>query len=117
MKTGCEESRAGKSKSGMRTGKELILATKPYAHDSSVRSWAHLLSTALLLASALAGTLSNLNLSGRIGCSLLSGLLYLRFFVIYHDQQHQAILAHSRLAEWVMRLFGLLILSPSSVWK
>ena len=101
----------------MTPGKELILATKPYARDSSVRSWAHLLSTALLLASALAGTLLKLNLSGRIGCSLLAGLLYLRFFVIYHDQQHQAILPHSRLAEALMRFFGLLILSPSSVWK
>jgi acyl-lipid omega-6 desaturase (Delta-12 desaturase) len=101
----------------MRTGKELILATKPYAHDSSAKSWAHLLSTALLLASALAGTLWNLPLAGRIGCSLLAGLLYLRFFVIYHDQQHEAILSNSRLAEGLMRLFGLLILSPSSVWR
>jgi acyl-lipid omega-6 desaturase (Delta-12 desaturase) len=101
----------------MRTGKELILATKPYAHDSSVRSWGHLLSTALLLASALAGSLWNLPLAGRSGCSLLAGLLYLRFFVIYHDQQHQAILAHSRLAEVLMRVFGILILSPSSVWR
>ena len=101
----------------MRTGKELILATKPYAHDSSARSWAHLLSTALLLAGALAGTLWNFNLAGRIGCSVLAGLLYLRFFVIYHDQQHQAILPHSRLAEGLMRLYGLLILSPSSVWR
>lgn len=101
----------------MRTGKELILATKPYAHDSSARSWAHLLSTAFFLASALAGTLANLPLAGRIACSLLAGLLYLRFFVIYHDQQHQAILPHSRLAEGMMRLFGLLILSPTSVWS
>jgi len=101
----------------MRTGKDLILATKPYAHDSSVRSWAHLLSTALLLAGALAGTLWNLHLAGRIGCSLLAGLLYLRFFVIYHDQQHQAILPHSPVAERLMWLFGLLILSPTSVWR
>jgi omega-6 fatty acid desaturase (delta-12 desaturase) len=101
----------------MRTGKELILATKPYANDSSARSWAHLLSTALLLAGALAGTLWNFNLAGRIGCSVLAGLLYLRFFVIYHDQQHQAILPHSRLAEGLMRLFGVLILSPTSVWS
>jgi omega-6 fatty acid desaturase (delta-12 desaturase) len=38
-------------------------------------------------------------------------------FVIYHDQQHQAILPHSRLAEGLMKLFGILILSPSSVWR
>lgn len=101
----------------MRTGKELILATKPYAKDSTARSWAYLLSTAFLLAGALAGTLWNFHFAGRILCSLLAGLLYLRFFVIYHDQQHDAILPHSRLADGLMRVFGILILSPSSVWK
>ncbi len=93
------------------------MATKPYAVDSSARSWGHILSTAILLAAAVAGTLWNFHLAGKIVCSLLAGLLYLRFFVIYHDQQHQAILPHSRLAEGLMRFFGILILSPSSVWK
>jgi omega-6 fatty acid desaturase (delta-12 desaturase) len=101
----------------MRTGKEIILATKPYAVDSSARSWACILSTALLLAGALVGTLWNFHLVGKLVCSLLAGLFYLRFFVLYHDQQHQAILPHSRLAEGLMRLFGILILSPSSVWR
>jgi|SRR6267154_132245 len=101
----------------MRTGKEIILATKPYAVDSSARSWAYLLSTACLLAGALSGTLWSVALAGKLACSFLAGLLYLRFFVIYHDQQHEAILPHSRLAEGLMRLFGILILSPSSVWR
>src|SRR5882724_1559472 len=101
----------------MRTGKEIILATKPFAVDSSARSWAYLISTACLLSAALAGTLWNFHLTAKMVCSLLAGLLYLRFFVIYHDQQHQAILPHSRLAEGLMRLFGILILSPSSVWR
>ncbi len=102
---------------GMRTGKELILATKPYAADSTAKSWAYAISTACLLAGALAGTLWNFHLAGKFACSFLAGLLYLRFFVIYHDQQHQAILPHSRLAELLMRLYGILILSPSSVWR
>jgi omega-6 fatty acid desaturase (delta-12 desaturase) len=101
----------------MRTGKEIILATKPYAVDHSLRSWAYLLSTAFLLVAALAGTLWNFDFAGKLVCSLVAGLLYLRFFVIYHDQQHQAILPHSRLAEALMRVFGILILSPSSVWR
>jgi omega-6 fatty acid desaturase (delta-12 desaturase) len=101
----------------MRTGKELILATKPYASDSTARSWWCVLSTAFLLAVCLAGTLWNFNLIGKIICSVFSGLLILRFFVIYHDQQHQAILPHSRLAEGLMRIFGILALSPSSIWR
>src|SRR5262249_20242185 len=101
----------------VRTGKEIILATKPYAIDSSARSWMYVFSTALLLAGAIAGTLWNFHFAGKIACSILAGLLYLRFFVIYHDQQHHAILPHSRLAEYLMGLYGILILSPSSVWK
>lgn len=101
----------------VRTGKELILATKPYASDSSARSWWYLLSTAVLLAICLAGTLWNFDLGGKIACSVLAGLLILRCFVIYHDQQHQAILPHSRLAAGLMRVFGILVLSPSSIWQ
>ncbi len=105
------------SDSTIRSGKEVILATKPYAVDSTARSWLYLLSTATLLAAALAGTLWNFYPAGKVVCSFLAGLLYLRFFVIYHDQQHEAILPHSRLAEVMMRAFGILILSPSSVWR
>src|SRR6185369_16604116 len=101
----------------MRSGKEIILATKVYAKDFPGRSWAYLLSTAALLFIALGGTLWNFHWAAKLGCSILAGLLYLRFFVIYHDQQHEAILPHSRLAGALMWFFGIVILSPSSVWK
>ncbi len=101
----------------MRTGKELILATKPFAADSTLRSWWYVLSTALLLAGSLAGTLWNFHLAGKIICSVMAGLLILRLFVIYHDQQHHAILPKSRVAEGLMRIFGILALSPSSIWR
>ncbi len=103
----------------MRTGKELVSATKPYAVDSPLRSWWYVLSTAFLLAVAVAGTLpySHSHLIIRLSCSLLSGLLILRLFVIYHDQQHHAILSHSRIAEGFMRVFGIFTLSPSSIWR
>lgn len=106
----------------MRTGKELILATKPFAKDSTAKSWWSVLSTGALLAAFVVGTLPRvagveLHLPGRVVCSIFTGLLILRFFVIYHDQQHHAILPHSRLAEWMMRIFGILSLSPSSIWR
>lgn len=101
----------------MRTGPELIKATKAFAVDSTVRSWWCVLSTAVLLVLALAGTIWNVHLAGKLVCSVLAGMLMLRFFVIYHDQQHHAILPHSRLAEVLMRFFGILVLSPSSVWR
>jgi omega-6 fatty acid desaturase (delta-12 desaturase) len=50
-------------------------------------------------------------------CSFISGLLLLRLFVIYHEQQHHAILPRSRIAEGFMRAFGIFALSASSVWR
>jgi acyl-lipid omega-6 desaturase (Delta-12 desaturase) len=70
----------------------------------------------LLLLAAIAGTHWNFSTIGKIACSVLAGLLTLRLFVIYHDQQHQAILPKSGLAEALMRVFGILALSPSSIW-
>jgi len=101
----------------MRTGPELIVATKPFAVDLTARSWWAVLSTGLLLVASTLGTLWLFHLPGKIICSVLTGLLMLRFFVLYHDQQHHAILPKSKFAEWMMRVFGIISLSPSSVWR
>ncbi|WP_414664274.1 fatty acid desaturase family protein [Horticoccus sp. 23ND18S-11] len=100
-----------------KAGTDLILATKPFAKDDPWRSWWAILSTGFLLIGALAGTLWLVDLPARLVCSVLAGLLLTRSFVIYHDQQHHAILPRSRLAEGLMQVFGLLALSPSSVWR
>lgn len=100
-----------------RSGVELIAATKTYAREHSLESWWHVLSTGLLLLLALGGTLTIQPALGRGICSVLAGLLILRFFVIYHDQQHHAILGKSKAAEWLMRAFGIYALSASSVWR
>lgn len=101
----------------IRAGPELILATKPFAKDSTARSWWHILSTGFLLLAALTGAIVNFHPAAQIACSILTGLLILRFFVIYHDQQHHAILPKSRAAELIMRLFGIYSLSASSIWR
>ena len=62
----------------MRTGPELFFATKHYARDSSAKSWWHIVSTAILLGAALAGTLWNFHIVAKIFCSILAGLLILR---------------------------------------
>jgi len=100
-----------------RTGKDLILATRDFASENNLRSWWSILSTLFLLVLALAGTVWNFNIVLRLVCSVLSGMLILRFFVIYHDQQHSSILPNSKLASSLMKVFGVLVLSPSSIWK
>lgn len=101
----------------MRTGKELIMATKPYAREIRSRSWFHTFSTLVILALALAGTYFIPNIYGRITCSIFAGFVMVRMFVIYHDHQHHAILDKSPLARFIFTLYGIFILAPSSIWK
>jgi acyl-lipid omega-6 desaturase (Delta-12 desaturase) len=96
---------------------ELKFATRRFAKDQAGKSWWCVLSSSFLLIAALAGTAWNLPIAARVACSVLSGFLLMRLFVIYHDQQHDAILSRSRLAGGFMRVFGVLALTPSSVWR
>jgi len=101
----------------MNTVQTLHARTKAYAKDNSLKSWWHIASATFLLSAATAGTLPWLPLGWRIACSVLSGLLMVRLFVIYHDQQHRAILPKSRLADFFMRLYGIWVLCPSTIWR
>ena len=91
--------------------------TKPYARDSYWKSWWYILSTIFLLGLAAAGTLPLLPLILRMAFSVLTGLLLVRLFVIYHDHQHRAILPKSRLAAIFMRFLGICIICPNAVWR
>lgn len=106
-----------KTNSIMRTGRELILATKPYTKEDRTKSWMLLVSTLLLLATALAGAFFIPYVIPRLVCSLLAGLLMVRMFIIFHDFQHHAILHRSVLADVIMTTYGWYVLVPSSIWK
>lgn len=101
----------------MSASKELLIATRPFAEESRLRSWWHVLSTIAVLAGLVAIVLSELPWFVRLPFSILSGLTLIRFFILYHDHQHHAILYKSRIANLIMTGFGLLFLNPSSVWK
>ncbi|TAH27725.1 MAG: fatty acid desaturase [Cytophagales bacterium] len=101
----------------MRSGKELILATKTYTNENRYKSWYYTFSTLLFLIISLCLTYWNLNNVLKAFFSLLSGLLLIRMFVIYHDHQHHAILYQSKLANVLMKIFSIYILAPTSVWK
>lgn len=102
----------------MRTGKELILATKPYAHENRAKSWYVLLSTLTLFLLAAAGTIiCRQYISIRLSCSIIMSLLMMRMFIIYHDFEHHAILQKSKIAKLIMSAYGLFMLTPASIWK
>ncbi|MBT33198.1 MAG: fatty acid desaturase [Thalassobius sp.] len=101
----------------LRTGKDLILASKEYACEIPKRSWYCTLSTLLFLMLSFAATFINFHWTLTLGFSLLSALLIVRFFVIFHDYQHGAILRKSKLAKIIMTIFGIFVMSPASIWK
>ena len=98
-------------------GKNLILATKPFAKEIRTRSWFHTLSTLSLLILALGSTLIIPAIALKLVCSIMAGLLLIRMFIIYHDHQHHTILTKSTIAEVIMTIFGMYMLSPTSIWK
>ena len=101
----------------MLLGKDLILATKPFAKEIRARSWFHTISTLTLLILSLVGTLLLPILALKLACSIFAGLLLIRVFIIYHDHQHHSILTNSPVAEVIMTIVGMYMLSPTSIWK
>jgi omega-6 fatty acid desaturase (delta-12 desaturase) len=101
----------------MLQGKDLIRSTIPFTKENRVKSWIYFLSTLVMLSAALTCTFLFENLLLKPAFSILSGLLIIRQFVIYHDHQHKAILNKSVLADLLMKAFGLFVLAPSSIWK
>lgn len=99
------------------TGNDLIQATRKFAVDNRSLSWWHMLSTTFLLLLGLAATIWVPFMPLRVAASVLVGFLTLRLFVIYHDHQHHTVLAGSRWADGLMRVFGIWSLSPSSIWR
>lgn len=101
----------------MLSGKQLILATKPFARENRAKSWYYTITTLLLLISFLIGTVYNFHWSLKILSSICAGFLIVRLFVIYHDHQHKAILTKSILADVIFTLFGFYVLAPTGIWS
>lgn len=101
----------------MLKGKQLILATKPFAKENRAKSWWLTLSTLFILIGLLLGTVYNFHWILKLGCSILAGLVIVRMFVIYHDHQHKAILDKSPLANVIFTLFGFYVLAPTGIWS
>lgn len=101
----------------MRTGRELILASKAYIQENRVRSWVETLITLSLLIIFLTAGFLPIPLPAKIVCAFILSLFYVRMFTIYHDYQHHAILQSSPTASLLMKAFGIFILAPQNIWK
>lgn len=101
----------------MLQGKQLILATKPFAKENRAKSWGYTISTLLILIATLLGTVYNFHWTLKLACSIFAGLVIVRMFVIYHDYLHKAILDKSPLAKVIFTLFGFYVLAPTGIWS
>jgi len=101
----------------MRTGKELILATKEYVKEDKAKSWFHIVVTLIMMGGFLTLTTLPINIFIRIGASIFAGFSIVRMFIIYHDFLHKNILHKNLLATIIMKTYGILVLTPPSIWK
>ena len=101
----------------MRTSKELILASKEFTKENRFKSWLETLLTAVLVFVALFITYLNIPVLVKLPVSILAALLLVRLFIIYHDYQHHTILQHSKIADLMMKAFGVFMLAPQNIWK
>ena len=101
----------------MLTGKQLILATRPFAKEDRGKSWFYTITTLVLLIIFLLGTVFNFHWTLKLMCSIISGFLIVRMFVIYHDHQHKAILDKSPIANLIFTIFGFYVLAPTGIWS
>jgi len=108
---------AAVTSTGLRSGKDLIKATVPFAEKSVATSWWHVISTFTLLLVSLVGAGVAPWWPLQLLFSLLSALLMVRMFITFHDYMHRAILVQSRLAWILFRVYSALSLTPPRSWK
>lgn len=101
----------------MRTGKELLIASKKFAQEHRLRSWWHFWSTLALLVGLVVAAASPVHMLVRLLASILAGLVCVRMFIIFHDFQHGAILKKSKLAGAILWVYGIVTMNPPSVWN
>jgi omega-6 fatty acid desaturase (delta-12 desaturase) len=100
-----------------RSGRELVAATKPFAHEVRAKSWWYVWSTFVILLGALTVAALAPWWPLRLLASVVGGLVMVRCFILYHDYMHGAILAKSRVAKMVMYAWGGMLLAPPSSWR
>lgn len=101
----------------MRTGPELIRATKAFAKEDVATTWRLFGSSVLVALAAAAAAAFGPHVAIRIAGSIVLGGMIVRFFIFYHDCLHGAVFKKSKLGQAIMYVFGLAILTPPKVWR
>ena len=101
----------------MRAGPELIRATKPFSVECPHTTWRLFATTVAIAAFLLVIVVGPFPVIVQYAAALILGLVNVRMFIFYHDAMHHAIFRKSAFGRSLMRLYGLIILTPDRVWK
>lgn len=92
-------------------------ASHAFAREDRRVSWFHLISTFGVIAGAAFLAAQPIAWPLRVLASLLMGLTLVRGFILVHDLHHGAIFKDSRLATWILDAYGLLLVTPRTIWR
>ena len=101
----------------LRSEREILDATRTFAHEDRARSWAHVLVTFAVLAAATWLAFVARAWPVRVAASIVEGLTLVRAFILFHDFLHGAILRGSRPARALFTVVGLAVMTPPRVWR
>lgn len=100
-----------------RKGRQLLEATRPFAEESTMRSWYCVVSTLVVAGTALATAALLPWWPARLVAAVLGGLVLVRTFILYHDFMHGALLRQSGVARGLFYWIGLVFLTPPRYWR
>jgi omega-6 fatty acid desaturase (delta-12 desaturase) len=101
---------------GVRMGRELLAATRPFASEIKSKSRWYVMSTFVLMAVILAGAGVATWWPIRTILSVLGSLFLVRCFITYHDFMHGSLLRGSRVASIGFHLYAAFALTPTRSW-
>jgi omega-6 fatty acid desaturase (delta-12 desaturase) len=97
--------------------KKLMAATRPFAREDRAKSAWYVFTTFAVLAGATAVAAAAPYWPVRAAASLVEGLVIVRAFILAHDFHHNAILQDSKIGRALFFVYGLLVLTPPTVWR
>jgi omega-6 fatty acid desaturase (delta-12 desaturase) len=103
--------------SELRSGKELMAASKEFQAENRARSWFHFLET-FGVSFALAAVLALAPWWWlKLPLAILNGFVIVRIFILYHDFMHNSLLRGSKVAKAIFYAYGVLVLTPPTTWR
>lgn len=97
--------------------KDIIGSTRVFASERRAETLWHVASTVIALGSAITVAALAPYWPLRLVAAILSGLLIVRGFVLYHDVLHGSLVRGSSILRGAFYVYGVLVMTPPRVWR